>query len=183
MLNCRLSGSFRKLSKLVVILVMLRGRHRGLPVAIDRAVMLPKDFTVEEEQALEETRSRRYSRRGSIGVSDEFLAGLRRDSMSNYSGRRDSSLSDPIARDTYIQPTQTATRRGSSPQGTMRSKSSNPTTSPNPSASLSFSIPRTSTERSDPRTDPRTRSPVAMRGGNLTPVAESAMSRANTRTD
>lgn len=30
----RFSGGFRKLSKLVVIIVMLRGRHRGLPVAV-----------------------------------------------------------------------------------------------------------------------------------------------------
>lgn len=28
---------------------MLRGRHRGLPVAIDRAVMLPNEFEKEDE--------------------------------------------------------------------------------------------------------------------------------------
>ena len=27
-----------------LILLMIRGRHRGLPVAIDRAIMLPKVF-------------------------------------------------------------------------------------------------------------------------------------------
>ena len=32
------------LSKLIVCLVMLRGRHRGLPVALDRAVLLPSEF-------------------------------------------------------------------------------------------------------------------------------------------
>jgi hypothetical protein len=33
---------------------MLRGRHRGLPVAIDKAVLLPKDLhhTLEEEDAM-----------------------------------------------------------------------------------------------------------------------------------
>jgi len=40
--NYSLSGVFHPLSKLIVCLVMLRGRHRGLPVAIDRAVMLPE---------------------------------------------------------------------------------------------------------------------------------------------
>jgi hypothetical protein len=35
------------LSKLIVCGVMLRGRHRGLPVAIDRAVMLPAEFRRE----------------------------------------------------------------------------------------------------------------------------------------
>lgn len=36
-----LSGNFRILSKLVLIAVMIRGRHRGLPSAIDRSIMLP----------------------------------------------------------------------------------------------------------------------------------------------
>ncbi|KAL9620336.1 MAG: hypothetical protein Q9160_005135 [Pyrenula sp. 1 TL-2023] len=46
-------GAWHKLSKLVLCAVMLRGRHRGLPVAIDRAVLLP-DKTLawaEEEDA------------------------------------------------------------------------------------------------------------------------------------
>jgi Trk-type K+ transport system membrane component len=35
------SGGWHTCSKLVLICVMLRGRHRGLPVALDRAVRLP----------------------------------------------------------------------------------------------------------------------------------------------
>lgn len=35
--NYSFSGAFRPLSKLIVCVIMLRGRHRGLPVAIDRA--------------------------------------------------------------------------------------------------------------------------------------------------
>ena len=35
--NYAFSGAFGPLSKLVVIVIMVRGRHRGLPVAIDRA--------------------------------------------------------------------------------------------------------------------------------------------------
>ncbi|KAI5119163.1 hypothetical protein M0805_008646 [Coniferiporia weirii] len=42
--NFSFSGAFTPLSKLIVCAVMLRGRHRGLPVAIDRAVMLPFEF-------------------------------------------------------------------------------------------------------------------------------------------
>lgn len=38
-----LSGDFSVFSKVVVCAVMLRGRHRGLPYALDRAVMLPSD--------------------------------------------------------------------------------------------------------------------------------------------
>jgi len=42
--NYSFSGAFRPLSKLIMCLVMLRGRHRGLPVAIDRAVLLPFEY-------------------------------------------------------------------------------------------------------------------------------------------
>jgi Trk-type K+ transport system membrane component len=49
--NYSLSGAWHPGSKLVLCLVMLRGRHRGLPVAIDRAVRLPgQQLSLEEEQ-------------------------------------------------------------------------------------------------------------------------------------
>lgn len=35
------SGGWHVCSKLILAFVMLQGRHRGLPVAIDRAVLLP----------------------------------------------------------------------------------------------------------------------------------------------
>ena len=46
-------GAWHKGSKLILCAVMLRGRHRGLPVAIDRAVLLPGDHLAlaEEEDA------------------------------------------------------------------------------------------------------------------------------------
>lgn len=45
-------GGWRKLSKLLLVGVMLRGRHRDLPVALDRAVKLPRegDWDGEEEE-------------------------------------------------------------------------------------------------------------------------------------
>ena len=39
--NYSLSGAMHKLSKVVLLGVMLRGRHRALPMAIDRSVLLP----------------------------------------------------------------------------------------------------------------------------------------------
>ncbi|KAB8232052.1 cation transporter [Aspergillus alliaceus] len=47
------SGGWHSFSKLVLCAVMLRGRHRSLPVAIDKAIMLPGDHLacVEEEDA------------------------------------------------------------------------------------------------------------------------------------
>ena len=43
------------LSKLIICAVMLRGRHRGLPVAIDRAIMLPSELEEAEGRYLENT--------------------------------------------------------------------------------------------------------------------------------
>jgi hypothetical protein len=42
--NTSTCGAFRNISKLVLCAVMIRGRHRGLPVAIDRATLLPWDI-------------------------------------------------------------------------------------------------------------------------------------------
>ena len=48
------SGGWHVLSKLILCAVMLRGRHRGLPVALDRAVRLPgrggEELGEEEEE-------------------------------------------------------------------------------------------------------------------------------------
>ncbi|KAI5263624.1 TrkH-domain-containing protein [Aureobasidium subglaciale] len=49
------AGSWHTLSKLILCAVMLRGRHRGLPIAIDRAVLLPderQDLAEEEDAAI-----------------------------------------------------------------------------------------------------------------------------------
>ncbi|KAL9103606.1 MAG: hypothetical protein Q9163_001370 [Psora crenata] len=55
-------GQWHVLSKLILCAVMIRGRHRGLPVAIDRAVLLPGEHlaAAEEQDAkikLERTRT------------------------------------------------------------------------------------------------------------------------------
>ena len=57
-----LSGDFHTFSKLVICAMMIRGRHRGLPHALDRAVMLPSEEL--ERQDEEETRF------GSGGLGD-----------------------------------------------------------------------------------------------------------------
>ncbi|KAG0708602.1 cation transport protein-domain-containing protein [Suillus ampliporus] len=50
--NYSFSGALKPLSKLIVCLVMLRGRHRGLPVAIDRAILLPSEFDMTNDEPL-----------------------------------------------------------------------------------------------------------------------------------
>ncbi|AET39977.1 Trk1p Ecym_5208 [Eremothecium cymbalariae DBVPG len=41
--NQSFSAQFSALSKLVIIAMLIRGRHRGLPYLVDRAIMLPSD--------------------------------------------------------------------------------------------------------------------------------------------
>ena len=43
-------GAWHTLSKLILCAVMLRGRHRGLPVAIDKAVLLPGEAQGRAEE-------------------------------------------------------------------------------------------------------------------------------------
>ncbi|CAI6339955.1 unnamed protein product [Periconia digitata] len=52
-----LTGGMYTGSKIVMVLVMLRGRHRGLPVALDRAVRLPGKKLAEQEEEDAEIRS------------------------------------------------------------------------------------------------------------------------------
>lgn len=62
------SGAWHTGSKLVLCAVMLRGRHRGLPVAIDKAVLLPHETLAwaEEEDAQKRSLMRRKSELGAV---------------------------------------------------------------------------------------------------------------------
>lgn len=60
------SGGWRTASKLILCLVMLRGRHRGLPVALDRAVRLPGEHLHRDEEEDHRIRRSMTSRRVSL---------------------------------------------------------------------------------------------------------------------
>lgn len=62
--NYSFCGAWHTISKLILAAVMLRGRHRGLPVAIDKAIMLPSEtlaWAEEEDAALRKDRSRTWA--------------------------------------------------------------------------------------------------------------------------
>ncbi|KAF2247945.1 potassium transporter [Trematosphaeria pertusa] len=46
-----LCGQFTPFSKIVICAMMIRGRHRGLPYQLDRAIMLPGDRTSEDGES------------------------------------------------------------------------------------------------------------------------------------
>jgi potassium uptake Trk family protein len=58
-----LSGSFASLSKVVMLFVMVRGRHRGLPLAIDRSILLPGEEMMRRMDA-------EYSERGTYSPEE-----------------------------------------------------------------------------------------------------------------
>jgi Trk-type K+ transport system membrane component len=57
--NASFSSQFRVISKLVIIAMQIRGRHRGLPYTLDRAILLPSESLHKKEQADAERQMRR----------------------------------------------------------------------------------------------------------------------------
>jgi len=73
--NYSFSGTWHTLSKLILICVMIRGRHRGLPYAIDRAVLLPGEELMEKMD--KEVNGRGNNKKGSRGYEEQ--QGVRRE--------------------------------------------------------------------------------------------------------
>lgn len=48
-INASFSAELRTISKLVICAMMIRGRHRGLPYALDRAILLPSEKLQQKE--------------------------------------------------------------------------------------------------------------------------------------
>lgn len=60
--NASFSSEFSVVSKLVIIAMQIRGRHRGLPYELDRAILLPSENLHKKE---DEDATRRLQRRNS----------------------------------------------------------------------------------------------------------------------
>lgn len=77
-IDASFSTEFSVVSKLVVIAMMLRGRHRGLPYELDRAILLPSESLHQKEDV---DAARRMQRRNSslsgtdLGVNGVFGSG------------------------------------------------------------------------------------------------------------
>lgn len=86
-----LSSQFHTLSKLIVVAMMIRGRHRGLPYSLDKAILLPSEGLQEKEEA---EASRRLARRASLAPSFQTNGGPTR---VNTNGSAPSSVRRPSA--------------------------------------------------------------------------------------
>lgn len=60
-INASFSSEMKPLSKLIIIAMQLRGRHRGLPYALDRAILLPSESLHKKEEEDATRRARRGS--------------------------------------------------------------------------------------------------------------------------
>jgi Trk-type K+ transport system membrane component len=69
--NTSFSGQFRTLSKLIIIAMQIRGRHRGLPYALDRAILLPSESLHQKENEDATRRARRGSNAFEMSMSTD----------------------------------------------------------------------------------------------------------------
>jgi Trk-type K+ transport system membrane component len=67
-INASFCAEFHVLSKLVIVAMQIRGRHRGLPYELDRAILLPSESLHEKE--MKEGQKILARRRSSIPMSD-----------------------------------------------------------------------------------------------------------------
>ena len=74
-INASFSAEFHSLSKLIIIAMQIRGRHRGLPYELDRAILLPSEsLQAKEAKEAERVMYRVQRRRSSIGGQSEMSA-------------------------------------------------------------------------------------------------------------
>ncbi|KAK1751805.1 Low-affinity potassium transport protein [Echria macrotheca] len=67
--NASLCSQFSTVGKLVIIAMMIRGRHRGLPYGLDRAILLPSETLNAKEAADAEARMARQASHASVATA------------------------------------------------------------------------------------------------------------------
>ncbi|OJD20231.1 hypothetical protein ACJ73_08436 [Blastomyces percursus] len=70
--NTSLCAQFKPLSKLIIIAMEIRGRHRGLPYELDRAILLPSE-SLNRKELLDA--NKRVRRRGSVASTFSGVIG------------------------------------------------------------------------------------------------------------
>lgn len=73
--NASFASEFNTISKLVIIAMQIRGRHRGLPYELDRAILLPSEHLHkgEDEDAARRAIQRRNSTSSNIALGGNSL--------------------------------------------------------------------------------------------------------------
>jgi hypothetical protein len=79
-INASFSAEFGVIAKLVIIAMQIRGRHRGLPYELDRAILLPSESLHKAEDHDAAARNRRRSSAALIPETHAFVGNERRKS-------------------------------------------------------------------------------------------------------
>jgi len=75
-INASFSAEFGVVSKLVIIAMQIRGRHRGLPYELDRAIMLKGELLRAKEDEMASRSIRRRSSNATIGTTSGADTGI-----------------------------------------------------------------------------------------------------------
>jgi Trk-type K+ transport system membrane component len=95
-INASFSAEFKVISKLVIIAMQVRGRHRGLPYELDRAVLLPSEkLQANEAGEAQRIMQRRRSSVGAMSAVDGQVEGRFRSETGLTTGSKHSNLSNP----------------------------------------------------------------------------------------
>jgi len=89
--NQSFSVVLKPLSKLVIVAMQIRGRHRGLPYALDRAILLPSERRLQEEEDMAAARMPRRMSMASVAGSATGHSIQRTRSRSSERGRPSTS--------------------------------------------------------------------------------------------
>ena len=84
-INASFSAEFGVIAKLVIIAMQIRGRHRGLPYELDRAILLPSEHLQEKEAQDASTRVRR---RSSVGLATVSSGAMKTERTRSRSSQR-----------------------------------------------------------------------------------------------
>ncbi|PFH61088.1 hypothetical protein XA68_18242 [Ophiocordyceps unilateralis] len=158
--NASLSSQFSVIGKLVIIAMQIRGRHRGLPYGLDRAVLLPSESRFRKEAEAADAEAAHVNVSGaSTGLQRQRTnPGVRR-SMSRERDRANSNLISQ-----FLHPGPVVHRDTALPHQRPRSVDSYSPSLHSPSVFATSLGPRTQTE------------PVAETGGDELTTPSSASS-------
>lgn len=89
-INASFSAEFGVIAKLVIIAMQIRGRHRGLPYELDRAILLPSENLHQRELQDAEARAKRRPSAVNPEVEDDtpYASGAFRDHRRSMSATR-----------------------------------------------------------------------------------------------
>ena len=85
-INASFSAEFSTISKLVIIAMQIRGRHRGLPYALDKAILLPSEGLQKKEE--QDAAQRMLRRSSALSQLDNPGSGAGGVSMTGSVSRR-----------------------------------------------------------------------------------------------